>query len=448
MKKLIPESIKRLFRILKFKFIALTNEVDISEMKFIGVTGTSGKTTTSSLIYHLLNENKIKVGLISTVGVIMGNEKMDTGFHVTSPDPEDLIRAIKKMKSKGIEYIVLESSSHALAQGRLGNIKYDYAIFTNIKHDHLDWHKTWENYAGAKARLIDMLQDNKVVVINKDDKRSYDFLKEYVDKTAEQKKVTLLNYSLKDTSNVTESLEGIIFDYKNQHFKLKMLGEYNLSNALAAIQVAESFNISLENISNALATFKTVQGRMEVLQTKPFTVILDFAHNEDSLRKSLQTARKFTQGKLISVFGSAGLRDFAKRFDMGQVSGELADITIVTAEDPRIEKLFDINSEIIRGLKSTGAQIVKRFQTHKDYLSYMKENKTDIDQEQVRKVYSFDEEDVQSRYDAIQFAVNIAQPGDLIITNGKGHEQSLCFGNIEYPYSDEDAIKKALGNDK
>ena len=457
MKNLIPSFIKNLYRRILFSFACIYYGVNIKESKFIGVTGTSGKTTTSSMIYHLLERNGVNVGLISTVGVKMREKNMETGFHVTTPDPIDLVRYIKELQDENVEYIVLEASSHALAQNRIGGIQFKYSVFTNIAEDHLDFHKTWENYARAKAILIDRLEKEGVLIINKDDSRSFKFLKNYI----RNKNINVIEYSLDEVSEKKQSIESVTFNYKNNEFNIRILGDYNISNALAAIKVAENFGIEVKKLAKSFSEFKTVQGRMEVFQMNPFMVILDFAHNADSLEKSLETAVKLVKdgGRLISIFGSAGLRDLNKRFEMGRISGEIADITILTAEDPRTEKLFNINSEILRGLESDGAKLVRRFENHKKYLEFLQSfggSENNIKESipyiqgvenpiEVEQVYIFDEDTVNSRLDAIDLAMRIADKGDVIITNGKGHERTLAFGSIEYPFSDQKAIKKALG---
>lgn len=416
-------------------------EVSLKDFKFIGVTGTSGKTTTSTMIYNTLRANKFKVGLISTVGIIAGDENLESGYHVTTPDPLDIVRFLKIMKSKGIEYVVLESSSHALEQGRIGNIKYDIAVYTHIANDHLDWHKTWENYARAKARMIDRLNEGGLIIINRDHEKSYLFLKKWI----EGKKLkNVSEYSLEECSIQSESLEGINFRYKNCDFEIKIIGQFNISNALATIKVCEYLNLDLKKIALGLKEFKTLQGRMEIYKFQPFTVILDFAHNGDSLEKSLETAKKLVRGggRLISVFGSAGLRDLNKRGEMGRISGKIADITILTAEDPRTEKLYNINSDIIEGINSLKDLKIQRVANHDEYIKIA--NEIDNKKEKLKDVYVFDEENVNSRFDAIEFAIKIAKEGDVVITNGKGHERTLAFGVKEYPFSDGEAIKKAL----
>lgn len=412
-------------------------------IKIIAVTGTSGKSTTATMIFHVLKESGFKVGLISTVGAVAGEETIDTGFHVTTPDPLDLQRILRKMKDKQMEYVVVEASSHSMDQGRFGFMKFDFGVFTNIKRDHLDWHGTWEKYAGAKAKVIAKTKTKGHVVINKDDEESYNFLTEYY-KELNKDLFRLITYSLKEEVKVfEESIKGIEFNYKDVVIKIPVFGLYNIENAMAAIKVAEKLGISVKTISDKFKTFKGITGRMQLMQENP-VVIVDFAHNTDSLVRSLEAAKKLVKadGKLISVFGSAGLRDVEKRFKMGEASAKLADITIITAEDPRIESLKDINTEIIRGAKSAGGNLAKRFSNNEEYMKFRQDIPKYLFRTQ--EVYAFDEESVNSRYDAIDFAIKIAGPNDVIITEGKGHEQSLCFGTVEYPFTDQEAVERAL----
>lgn len=455
LKSLVPEGIKRRYRRLQFSLACSAHGVDISKVKFIGVTGTSGKTTTSSMVYHVLKNNGFKVGLISTVGAVAGDANIQTGFHVTTPDPSDLVKFIKQMIDQNIEYIVLETSSHALDQDRIGGIKFNIAIYTNITSDHLDWHKNWESYAKSKAKMIDRLYPNGVAIFNQDDAKSFEFLTNY----AKKKQHKYLTYSLSEIEKKKESLEGVAFKYGSVNYEIKILGEYNISNALAVIKCAEYLEIENQSISKSFVNFKTVQGRMEIFQVEPFIVILDFAHNGDSLEQSLKTAKKLVkgEGRLISIFGSAGLRDVDKRAEMGRISGDIADITIVTSEDPRTEKLMNINSRILSGLEMNGPKFVRRFETHSQYGEFLRQfsdGKTsealmphlesDSGRIEVEGVFVFDEENVNSRFDAIDLAIRLAKKGDVVITNGKGHESSLAFGTIEYPFSDTEAIERAL----
>jgi UDP-N-acetylmuramoyl-L-alanyl-D-glutamate--2,6-diaminopimelate ligase len=447
---LVPifRSLKKLYHIFQAQYYSRVNNYPQKNLKFIGVTGSSGKSTTSAMIFHLLKNADFKVGLISTTGAFAGEEKIQTGLHVTTPDSKELYYLLTKMINAGVEYVILETSSHSLAQGRFGNIKFDHAVFTNIKRDHLDWHKTWENYAHAKASLIDKLSPGGYVFLNADDVESFEFLSKYLKREdLKNKKLKVHTYSFsKEVDLMNENFEGINFRYSGETFKIPILGAYNIQNILAALKLGESLGIKIKKSSEIFATFSGVEGRMQIVQKEPFGVIIDFAHNADSLEKSLESARRLLKknGRLITVFGSAGLRDREKRFKMGEISGRLADVTIITAEDPRTETLASINSEIIRGAESSGALLQNRFFNSTEYTSLV-ENMSETALGAIKKsIFAFDEESVNSRYDAINFAIRIAQPGDIVITQGKGHEQSLCFGKTEYPFSDQDAIGRAL----
>lgn len=437
-------TIKRYYRILKSLLGSIQKGFPALSVKLICVTGTSGKSTTSTMIYHILKNNGLSAGLVSTIGAIAGDEKIDTGLHVTTPDPVELQNLLKKMAEKDIKYVVLETSSHALEQGRLGFLRPDFAVFTNIKRDHLDYHKTWENYASDKARLILKLKSSGKAIVNKDEPKVYNFLKDF---QSQHNKPEFLTYSAAtETNNAKETSTGLEFEYKTQKFFIPILGFYNIENALASIKVAESLGISISEIAKALESFATLPGRMQIMQSSPFSVIVDFAHNTDSLERSLQSARKLVEegGRLITVFGSAGLRDVEKRFLMGESAGRLADIVVVTAEDPRTESLFAINTSIIKGAESSGGMLVERFKDSREYKKWI-EKSHKKETSGYSEIYSFDESNTNSRYNAIEFALKLARPGDVVIAEGKGHEQSLCFGQTEFEFTDQDAVKKALG---
>jgi UDP-N-acetylmuramoyl-L-alanyl-D-glutamate--2,6-diaminopimelate ligase len=445
--KIIPESIKREFRIVKSLVGASIYGFPAKKLKLIGVTGTSGKSTTANLIYHILQANGLQAGVISTVGAIAGSKAVDTGFHVTTPDPIDLQKYLRFMVKRKVQHVVLECSSHALEQGRLGNLKFDLSVFTNIKRDHLDWHKSWENYAAAKAKLADKTIPTGKIILNRDDKDMYNF---FADKLKEKDfKKRVITYSMNEILGIDESAIGTKFQLNDQIFNLPIIGLYNVENAMAAINACRTLGLNFSQIAEGMKSFIGVEGRMQVMKTEPFITIVDFAHNADSLQKSLIAARKLadTKGRVITVFGSAGLRDIQKRYDMGEISAEYADITVITAEDPRTEKLFDINNQIIEGTQKKNGMLVARFantEEYKKYLESIKDPKFDI---RKGSVFVFDEESVNSRFDAIEFAMKIAVFGDVVIAEGKGHEQSLCFGETEYPFTDQEAVKRVIGKE-
>jgi UDP-N-acetylmuramoyl-L-alanyl-D-glutamate--2,6-diaminopimelate ligase len=403
--------------------IAPLYQIDQSKMKYISVTGTDGKTTTCTMIYHILENAGFKPALITTVSCIIDGKEIDTGFlHTTTPSSQEVFDIIKMAEEVKSTHMILESTSHGLEQGRLAGLKFDEVGFTNITSEHLDYHKTWENYAHAKSLLISKhLKEGGVTVLNKDDK-SFSVLSPIAK--------TFLTYSrILDadlmSDKIQENGKGLSFElkYKDQEssVSLPILGEYNVSNFMCAALLCIQEGISLNNSIKYIETFKTVTGRMEVLQEKPFKVIVDYAHTPNALLEVLTSIKKHQKGgKIINVFGTAGHRDFYKRPVMGKISNELADITILTAEDPRLESLKDINDQIEKGYREGS-------------------NKDGI-------LIRFDDvsNNVENRRDAIKKALELAQPDDTVIITGKAHEKSLCFGQIEYPWSDIEETKKLL----
>ena len=403
--------------------IAPLFEIDTSKMRYIGITGTDGKTTTCYMIYHLLKEAGFKPALISTVAAYIGNEKIDTGLHTTTPSSQEIYELIKRIESENCTHLIIEATSHGLEQGRLAGLKFDTVGYTNVTSEHLDYHGDWNNYCNVKSFLITKhLKENGNVVLNLDDK-SYDVLSELV--------VSPITYSiLKESdfkaSNIKEEVDKISFELtkENNKFdvKLPILGSYNVSNFLCALAICEKENIDITKMIESIFSFKTVIGRMEVIQSEPFTVIVDYAHTANAVEKVLESSKLLIKGngKLIHVFGCAGRRDFYKRPEMGKISNELSDITILTAEDPRFENLKDINDQIEKGWNGG-------------------KNKN-------AKLFRFDnmDQNVQVRRDAIIKGLELVEDGDVVIITGKAHEESLCFGQIEYPWNDIEEVKNLL----
>lgn len=391
LRQLIPQKIINLFKHLPLALLAvLYYRYPAKKLKVIGVTGTDGKTTTSTLIYEILKKAGLKTALISTVSAKIGSKELSTGFHVTSANPWELQRLLRLIADKGFKYVVLEVTSHGLDQYRLLESNFSIGVVTNITHEHLDYHKTWENYLKAKAKLFKMTQFS---ILNKDDK-SFSQL----EKAASEKIIT---YSL-EKGDITP---------KKFPFKTKLLGDYNLSNCLAAIAVAKVLRVKDKIIRQAVFDFKGVVGRMDEIEMgQNFRVFVDFAHTPNALKNALKTLKALKPNKLIAVFGCAGLRDKTKRPMMGRIACQLADKIVLTAEDPRTEDVNQIIEEISRGCKNK-AKICKK----------------------------------PDRQGAIDFAItNLAKKGDIIGIFGKGHEQSMCFGVKEYSWSDHKAVKKAL----
>lgn len=323
-------------------------------LAIIGITGTSGKTSVAHLTYHLLLKAGYKTALISTISAKIGQKEIDIGLHVTNPDPFALQKLIKKIKSKGYTHLVLEVTSHGLDQHRCWGVAFDYGLITNLAHEHLDYHGSIEKYHQAKLKLLKMAKNTVTF------KASKDFLK---------------------------------------------------SNQNAASSLAKAVGIDQKTIKKALKSFPGVPGRMEIIQTNPFTVVIDFAHKPDALESALITLRKLKPKRIISVFGCAGLRDHQKRPLMGEIAAKLSDITILTAEDPRTESVKNINDQIEKGFKKAKGKNLIR---------------------------------VPDRHLAINKAIALAESGDVVALFGKGHEKSMCFGTIEHLWSEHQSVKKAL----
>ncbi len=373
-----------------------------NQLIVIGVTGTDGKTTTSTLIYHFLKSAGYQVALISTVAAYIGEEQIDTGFHVTSPASWQLQRLLRRIADRGFTHVVLESTSHGLDQHRLFGTRIQTAVVTNITHEHLDYHKTYDRYVAAKATIF---KSAKTVVLNQDD-QSYSKLLPYLP-TATQ----LVTYSLQ--TNPKQSLfSEVNYQEFSEAAKKRFTEQYNQSNALAAGNAARALGISTAALIPSLKTFPGIPGRMQVIENhQNIVAIVDFAHTPNALKETLTAAKKLTKGKLIVIFGAAGARDVSKRPLMGRVASELADEIILTAEDPRYEDVRLIINQIKAGATGNRGHIHAQ----------------------------------PDRRQAIRFGISLAQAGDVVIVCGKGHEQSLNLdGKHELPWSDVQVFQEEL----
>ncbi len=364
----------------------------------IGVTGTKGKTSTAHLIYHILSKSKKKVALISTVSAMINGQEIDTGLHVTNPNPYKLQTLLKKMVDEDVEIVVLEVTSHGLAQHRNWGIRFELGIITNIQADHIQYHGGIDKYRLAKAKLIS--QSSKVF-LNADDPQ-----REFLTLFAKKHNVPVILYS------------GNIDDFQSQ-------------NQQAAIKVSQEFGVTENKAKSLLSTFPGIPGRMETIQDTPLMVVIDFAHTPDSLKAALLTLRrKVDKGsRLIAVFGCAGQRDPGRRM-MGAVAAKYADLFIITAEDPRTERVEKISSDIAKHAVNEGAIEISQEKFH----SYeRKQNKSSA-------IFTR----IPDRKKAIAKAIHIARPGDVVGLFGKGHEKSMCFGKTEYPWSEHEVVHQAL----
>ena len=404
---------------------AATHGFPARKLRMIGVTGTDGKTSTSSMIHHILTKSGIKAGMISTVNAVIGERTLDTGFHVTTPDSPDIQAYLAEMVRSGMTHCVLESTSHGLAQGRAIASEFDIAVVTNITHEHLDYHGSWQNYLEAKGLLFESLWQTsrkkignpRIAVLNKDD-RSYGYLKRV--SPLNQISYSRVNQADLWADNIQNTPSELSFDCHigESVYKVKspMVGIYNVSNALAALACCVlGLGLDAKQSVEALADQATVPGRMERIDLgQNFIAIVDFAHTPNALAVALETARSLTKGKVIVVYGSAGLRDREKRKMMPIASIQGADISILTAEDPRTESLEAILQDMADAAISVGGVEGVNFYR------------------------------VADRGDAIRKAIALAEPGDLVMSCGKGHEQSMCFITTEYHWDDRTAMRAAL----
>jgi UDP-N-acetylmuramoyl-L-alanyl-D-glutamate--2,6-diaminopimelate ligase len=395
------------------------------KLVMIGVTGTDGKSTTCNLLHAILTKAGLRAGLITTVNAVIGDRVLDTGLHVTTPEAVQVQGYLRDMVEAGLTHCILEATSHGLAQHRVSACEFDIGVVTNITHEHLDYHGGYSEYREAKSRLFRQLAPDqckptgpeKSAVLNQDDD-SFPFLEGIT-------RARVYSYGLAAGANVRgegleTSIRGLTFEILDggQRYPVRsaMLGEYNAYNMLAAWTAAvKGLGIPPQVAARGLAELEGVPGRMELIELgQPFTAVVDFAHTPNALTRALETARALTKGKVIAVFGSAGLRDREKRRLMAEVSARLADATVLTAEDPRTEPLGDILSEMAAGAEAGGGREGETFWR------------------------------IADRGQALRFALQMAGKDDLVISCGKGHEQSMCFGTTEYPWDDRVAMRAAL----
>lgn len=417
--------IKNLFHFFKALAASIIYKFPSKNLIVIGITGTDGKTTTSHLVGSILREAGYKTAIISTLGAFLDDKQIETGFHVTTPDPFSLQKLLRKITDSGFTHVVLEATSHGLDQHRLLGINFTIGILTNITHEHLDYHLTYEKYLEAKAKLF---KKTKLAVLNRDD-QSYE-------KIAKKVNGMIVTYAIDNQADFSSkeiklSLRGISFKIslngKKYEVQSGLTGEYNIYNILAAISVASYFQISPEIILQALKNFNPISGRMEeIKEGQGFKVFVDFAHTPNAMQNVLKNLDQYKgkKGKIISVFGCAGERDKEKRPLMGEVSARLAYATFITAEDPRFEDVNLISKQIAQGCLKAGIKEV------------WPESLPDVrDKFFVR---------INDRQEAIKQALKMASNGDVVGVFGKGHEQSMNINDQEVPWSDQKITKDLL----
>ena len=378
-------------------------------MTMIGITGTNGKTSATLLLKHVLEQVLgAKVGLIGTMENRIGDEVIPT--ERTTPESFDLQGLFARMRDAGCTHVVMEVSSHALSLERVGGVEYDVAAFTNLTEDHLDFHKTMENYCDAKAILF---RRCKKAVMNRDDR--------YFERIYSQSACRILTTSLQESDGLYAKDwqlrdDGVSFTAvlgeECAMVQLPIPGKFTVYNALTVLGVAVQLGISLQQAAHALKTAQGVKGRVEVVPTpgKDYTILVDYAHTPDGLENVLQAAKGICKGRLISVFGCGGNRDPMKRPIMGEIGVRLSDIAIITSDNPRCEEPMKIIADILEGIPANR----KNFEV------------------------------VENRVDAIHRAMDIAEKNDIIILAGKGHETYQEIHHVKYPLDEREVVAQYL----
>ncbi|MDP2671575.1 MAG: UDP-N-acetylmuramoyl-L-alanyl-D-glutamate--2,6-diaminopimelate ligase [bacterium] len=419
MKKILPQTIKNYFHLVAAFFAALFFRFPARKLIVIGVTGTDGKTTTTSMVYHSLKKLGLKVGMVSTVEAKIGEKEVKTGFHVTTPDSFQVQKFLREMVKAGTKYAVVEMTSHGLDQNRVAFIPLRVAVITNITPEHLDYHKNLNKYTLAKAKI---LRGTRFRVLNFDDPsfsqlRLMGFgqlisfgLRQGADIRASSVAETEFGLELKI------NLRGKQKDKESFPLTTPLAGRFNVYNILATVGVLKALGFEGAKTGPLLEDFPGVKGRMQFIsEGQDFFVVVDFAHTPAALEAALKSLQHYQHNKLICVFGAASERDILKRGVMGKVATKLADYSIFTSEDPRNEDPNKIIEEIAAGAVEVGGVFNQSFWK------------------------------IADRAEAIGLATkNLAKKGDIVAIFGKGHEETMNIGGKEIPWSDEKLARQSL----
>ena len=392
-------------------------EYPARKMRMIGITGTNGKTTTSYMVRAMLRRAGYKVGLIGTIQIMIEDEVLP--IHNTTPDVVELQSTLYEMEQRGMDYVVMEVSSHALAQNRIAGCEFDTAVFTNLTQDHLDYHKTLENYMLAKASLFDLVgaegaKKGKTAVVNIDDAAGKVML--------EHAKCRHITYAIHQpaglhavdinvlASGAAFAIEG---DFGRMELKLRVTGIFNVYNVMAAVGAALAEQVEPECIRQTLQEFQSVPGRFELVDGgQDFSVIVDYAHTPDGLENILHTARQIAKKRIITVFGCGGDRDRTKRPIMGRIAAELSDVILATSDNPRTEDPEFILSQVEEGVRE--------------------------------KLGSKQHEKITDRRTAIFRAIELAAPEDIVVIAGKGHEDYQILKDKTIHFDDKEVAHEAI----
>jgi len=387
------------------------------DMHVIGVTGTNGKTTTSFMIHRMLVEAGYDVALMSTVANGVGHDITPQAQHMTTVSSPELLKKIRQFKKQGAKWLVLETTSHALAQHRIWGVPYEIAVMTNVTHEHLDYHRTFENYVHAKAQLFRIANRHgrRFGVVNADDPSAPVF----TDAVSRSVSYGVKKGDIK-AANIRLTAEGSTYEVKagEDSFEVscRIPGEFNVYNSLATVAVGRELGLTIDQIQNGINALEGVEGRMATVDAgQSFSVIVDFAHTPDSFERLLGDLRRATKGKLVVMFGSAGRRDESKRAIQGEIAGKYADEVVVTEEDDR-----DVDGNMIMNQIAEGAEKAGKTREKDLFL-------------------------ILDRSEAIQFAVSRASSADdAVVLLGKGHEKTIERADGEHPWDEVAEVKKAL----
>ena len=374
---------------------------EIEDLTLIGVTGTNGKTTTCMLIHNMLNKLGRKTAYIGTNGFYINTFIKD--LPNTTPEIIDIYELLLEAKEEACEFVCIEASSHGLDQKRLAGLKFNYAIFTNLTHEHLGYHKTMEKYALAKQNLFKMLRNNKYAIINNDDKyKEYFLLKENNNITYS---FTKGDYYIKDYQiTSSHSTFKVINKNKEYTFTTKLLGKHNIYNSLASIIVLNKIGYSFEEINNVLTIVSGPKGRMENISYNNNNIIIDYAHTPDAVKNVLTNAIKFKKNKIYTIIGCGGNRDKTKRKDMGIIATELSDYVIFTNDNPRNEDEMKIVNDMINGIINENYEVIL------------------------------------DRSKAIKRGIDLLNKKDILFILGKGHEEYQLINGIKHHFSDKEEV--------
>ena len=381
------------------------------KLKLVGVTGTNGKTTIATLLYNMFRKFGHKCGLLSTVCNYIEGEAIPADH--TTPDPIELNRLLAQMVDAGCEYAFMECSSHAIAQKRIGGLKFAGGLFTNLTRDHLDYHKTFENYRDAKKAFFDGLEKDAFAITNADDKNGQIMVQNC--------KAQIKTYSTRTMADFKAKIiechfEGMYLDINGKEVGVQFIGKFNVSNLLAVYGAAVMLGKKPEDILLILSTLKSVNGRLEPIHSpEGYTAIVDYAHTPDALENVLNAIHEVLngKGKVITVCGAGGNRDKGKRPLMAQEAVKQSDKVIITSDNPRFEESQDIINDMLAGL----------------------------DQKQMKKVVS-----IVDRREAIRTACMLAEKGDVILIAGKGHEDYQEIKGVKHHFDDKEVVKEIFNS--